>query len=175
MRIRPQLIASAGMWALPVASFAANPGSTAYGQGKAVGYVVGGVLLFLLARRLLGGLSWARWLVVPVIAVALFRLYPFAGNSDFSSAQIQALAASVRAGEVVMYSTTECVYCAQAKAWLQANGFAFTECNMSVEARCEREFVRLGGTGTPFLMVRGRPMSEGFDSDQFLALLSRNF
>ena len=42
---------------------------------------------------------------------------------DFGATEIQALAAGVKAEEVVMYSTTECPYCAQAKAWLNQNGF----------------------------------------------------
>lgn len=44
------------------------------------------------------------------------------GNSlattDLSTTQIQQLAASVKAEEVVMYSTTECPYCHAAKGWL---------------------------------------------------------
>lgn len=96
-------------------------------------------------------------------------------TSDLSTAQIQQLAASVKAEEVVMYSTTECPYCREAKGWLAQNGFAFTECNMSVERRCEAEFKAYGGNGTPFLVIRrngkGHHMKDGFDSDEFLAAL----
>jgi hypothetical protein len=35
-----------------------------------------------------------------------------------------------------------------------------------------QDFTRYGGTGTPYLVVRGHHMKDGFDSDQFLALLS---
>jgi glutaredoxin len=94
-------------------------------------------------------------------------------TADLSTAQIQTLAASVKAEEVVMYSTTECDYCAQAKGWLAQNGFAFTECNMSVEPRCEAEFKAYGANGTPFLVIRRKGkehrMQDGFDSDEFLA------
>jgi glutaredoxin len=86
-----------------------------------------------------------------------------------------ALAAKVSAGDVVMYSTSVCPYCAQAKGWLNQNGFAFTECNMTTTASCESEFKSLGGDGTPFLVVRqgGKVsyMKDGFDSEEFLALL----
>jgi glutaredoxin len=98
-----------------------------------------------------------------------------AGNSvakDLSATQIQTLAASVKAEEVVMYSTTECPHCHAAKGWLAQNGFAFTECNMSVERRCEAEFKAYGADGTPFLVIRrnGKEhhMKDGFDSDEFL-------
>ena len=90
-----------------------------------------------------------------------------------SSALVQ-LAATVKAEDVVMYSTTECTYCAQAKGWLNQNGFAFSECNMSVSSECERQFKSLGADGTPYLLVRGHPMKNGFDSDEFISLLKKS-
>ena len=172
---RLAITAAAAVLLLPALCHAAESGGAAYRSGKAAGWIVGGLLLFFLARRLLGGLAWARWLIVPAIAIALFRLHPFGGSGtsgDLDSDQIGALAAGVRADEVAMYSTTECVYCAQAKGWLSQNGFAFTECNMSISPACVQDFSRYGGTGTPYLVVRGHHMKDGFDSDQFLALLS---
>jgi glutaredoxin len=96
-------------------------------------------------------------------------------SADLSTAQIQQLAASVKAEEVVMYSTTECPYCREAKGWLAQNGFVFTECNMSIDRRCEAEFNAYGANGTPFLVIRRggkiHLMKDGFDSDEFLAAL----
>lgn len=92
-------------------------------------------------------------------------------TGNMSSEQIGALAATVKSGDVVMYSTTECGYCTQARGWLNQNGFAFTECNMSVDERCVQEFRSYGADGTPFLLVRGYQMKNGFDSDEFLATL----
>jgi hypothetical protein len=57
--------AAAAILFLPALCHAVDTGSTAYRSGKAAAYVVGGLLLFFLARRLLGGLAWARWLIVP--------------------------------------------------------------------------------------------------------------
>jgi glutaredoxin len=94
-------------------------------------------------------------------------------GGDVSAAELSALAATVKSGDLVMYSTTECQYCTQAKGWLNQYGFAFTECNMSVSSQCEREFKSYGGNGTPYLVVRGRHMKDGFDSDEFLALLKQ--
>ncbi|WP_255989557.1 glutaredoxin family protein [Chitinolyticbacter albus] len=95
--------------------------------------------------------------------------------ADLDETQIRALAATVRADQVVMYSTTECGYCTQAKSWLQQYGFDFTECNMSIDAQCVREFEQYGATGTPYLVIRraGREhhMKDGFDSAEFLAAL----
>lgn len=92
-------------------------------------------------------------------------------SGELSVDDIRALAATVKAEDVVMYSTTECSYCAQAKAWLQGYGFPLTECNMSTTPRCQSEFQTLGADGTPYLIVRGHHMKQGFDSDEFLAAL----
>lgn len=86
--------------------------------------------------------------------------------------ELQALAATVKPGEVTMYSTTGCQYCVQAKGWLSQYGFAYTECNLNESAQCLRDFKSFGATGTPYLVVRRRHMKDGFDSDEFLTLLS---
>jgi glutaredoxin len=93
--------------------------------------------------------------------------------NGLSSSALAQLAATVKAEEVVMYSTTECTYCAQAKGWLNQNGFAFTECNMSVSSECVSQFKSYGADGTPFLIVRGHQMKNGFDSDEFISLLQK--
>lgn len=120
------------------------------------------ILVFLFFVLIAGHLAWKHW--------GRDNLAP---NRD--AAQIQTLAASVKAEEVVMYSTSECSYCHAAKGWLAQNGFAFTECNMSIERRCETEFKAYGADGTPFLVIRRGDkehlMKNGFDSDEFLVAL----
>ncbi|STQ89145.1 glutaredoxin family protein [Iodobacter fluviatilis] len=93
-------------------------------------------------------------------------------NTEYSTNQMSQLASAVKPGEVTMYSTTECAYCSEAKSWLNQNGFAFTECNMTIDQRCQQEFNAYGAVGTPFLIVRGHQMKDGFDSDEFLQALS---
>ncbi|MBI5924509.1 MAG: glutaredoxin family protein [Aquabacterium sp.] len=92
-------------------------------------------------------------------------------GADLTDAQIRALAATVQAEDVVMYSTTDCTYCAQAKGWLSQYGFPLSECNMTTTPHCEQAFRALGADGTPYLIVRGHHMKNGFDSDEFLAAL----
>lgn len=100
-----------------------------------------------------------------------------AGNTaaEMSADRIESLAKTVQANEVVMYTTSECPYCRTAKAWLQQYHFAFTECNMSVDVQCEREFQSAGANGTPYLVIRRNgkehQMRDGFDSDEFLDAL----
>ena len=97
-------------------------------------------------------------------------------HGNTTAADITRLASTVGPGDVVMYTTTECGYCTQAKGWLVRYGFAFTECNMSNEDRCDTEFRNLGGNGTPFVVItRGNKtyrMKNGFNSEEFLALLA---
>jgi glutaredoxin len=125
-------------------------------------------------------IAWGRWFAAAALAVGAYAaLHGLSGSvgerlrggGATSAADMQALAAGVKAGDVVMYSTTECVYCNQAKGWLGQNGFAFTDCNMSVSAQCKREYDGFHADGTPFLIVRGHPMRDGFDSDEFIAAL----
>ena len=120
-----------------------------------------------------------RILVVSVIvwgAWATFKAH-HRGQADVSAnpteENLRALATTVQASDVVMYSTSECVYCVQAKSWLNQFGFAFTECNMSVGNQCLKEFKSYGADGTPFLIVRGHQMKDGFDSDEFIAALTK--
>jgi glutaredoxin/predicted RNA-binding Zn-ribbon protein involved in translation (DUF1610 family) len=127
-----------------------------------------------------GGFAWGKLLLLAAVLWGVWAGWQgwHAGGMVTQGSAVQkmgALAAKVSAGDVVMYSTSVCPYCAQAKGWLSQNGFAFTECNMSTTPSCIAEFKSLGGDGTPFLVVRqgGKVsyMKDGFDSEEFLALL----
>ncbi|MCH8179493.1 MAG: hypothetical protein IIA02_06895 [Proteobacteria bacterium] len=117
----------------------------------------------------MGSVRWG-WVALLLLAVLVWQ-WRSAPSRPSAPADIAALAATVGAEEVLMYTTTTCTYCAQARHWLDQQGFAYTECNMSTTPRCEQEFLRHGGTGTPYLVVRGHHMKDGFDSDEFLDAL----
>jgi len=124
----------------------------------------------------------SHWVILLVLSVAAWLLYQNvggAGNEEVdvvhdldTEAGLRAFAATVDAEDVLMYSTTHCPHCAQARSWLKRYGFDWTECNMSTTPRCEHEFRALGADGTPYLVVRGHHMKNGFDSDEFLAALN---
>lgn len=115
----------------------------------------------------------ARWMALGlVLCVAIWWWQGrTVGATDGGKTEIAALAASVRADEVIVYTTSTCNYGAEAMRWLDQQGFAYTVCNMSTTARCEQTFLASGATGTPYLIVRGHHMKDGFDSDEFLAAL----
>lgn len=121
-------------------------------------------LLPLVLLIVAGHLAWKQW-------------GPSLVASDWTVEQLQAIAAGVKAHEVVMYTTSECPHCHTAKDWLATYGFAFTECNMSIEQRCIGEFNSYHADGTPFLVIRrgGKEhlMRNGFDSEEFLRVLQQ--
>ena len=120
--------------------------------------------------------AWGKWIAVLVLAYGAWAGYRLSterhGGGDGHS-DMPTLAAGVRAEEVVMYTTTQCTYCAQAKGWLRQNGFAFTECNVEKDTSCEAGLRATGSYGVPTLLVRGQLMANGFDSEEFVALLQQ--
>jgi len=132
--------------------------------------------------------GWVKWLVASAIAYGAWSGYQSsvrhrAGGalgsigaslrSDVSEADLRALAAGVKSGDVTLYTTTDCPYCTQAKGWLNQYSFAYTECNAETRPECASDLHAHGALGVPFLLVRGRPMHNGFDSDEFVALLKQ--
>jgi glutaredoxin len=95
------------------------------------------------------------------------------GMTGVTEERIKVLASETRAGDIVLYSSDSCPYSREAKAWLQTNGFPFRDCNLGADRHCETEFLSYGATGTPYLIVRGHHMKDGFDSDEFIEALAR--
>ena len=92
-------------------------------------------------------------------------------SGDVSEQELRQLSSAVKSDDVLIYTTTECPYCAQAKAWMTQYGFHYRECDAQVSNACAAELERLGGVGVPYLIVRGHHMKDGFDSDEFVAAL----
>jgi glutaredoxin len=123
-----------------------------------------------------------NWLLIGVIAFGAWqwhhshsRQHGAADSSGFADEmsvdQLKQLASAVKTNEVVIYTTTHCPYCAQAKSWMSQYGFVYTECDTDVSSTCAAELRALGGNGVPYLVVRGHHMKDGFDSDEFVAAL----
>ncbi|MDO4251002.1 MAG: glutaredoxin family protein [Moraxella sp.] len=72
---------------------------------------------------------------------------------NYSNQEIQAIAQSVKAGEITMYSTQSCPYCRQMRNWLNSHSFVFKECDIEVNEVCRQEYDRYGGEGVPFIRV----------------------
>ena len=72
-----------------------------------------------------------------------------------------------------MYSATWCPNCAAAKSWLGQYGFKAQICEVDKDSACQAQLQALDPQmGVPYLIVKGRHMKDGFDSDEFLAALA---
>lgn len=98
------------------------------------------------------------------------------GSVSYKTEDIQSLAQTVKAEDITMYSTPDCMYCNEAKGWLKQNNFAFTDCDMTTSQSCEQQFHDYHGDGTPLIVVRNHGeehvMREGFDTDELLLALN---
>ncbi len=94
---------------------------------------------------------------------------------SYKTEDLQALAQTVKAKEIIMYGTADCMYCNQAKGWLNQNNFPFTDCDMYASKRCEQAYYDYNGNGTPLIVIKRHGtehvMRDGFDTDELLLAL----
>ena len=137
-----------------------------------------------------GGFSWIQWLLVLSLILGGFAGYRMALKRDWtdesvdsiasrvgrdgSPAQLAALAASVKPGDVFIFSADWCPNCHEAKGWMAQHGFAYEQCDIDKDHGCKARLGSLGGDGVPYLIVRGHHMRDGFDSREFAAALQVN-
>ncbi|RZI85945.1 MAG: glutaredoxin family protein [Rubrivivax sp.] len=69
-----------------------------------------------------------------------------------------------RPGDITMYSTTNCLYCAKARRWLDEHQVPWRECNIDLSKACQQTFDAQGAPGTPLMLVKGR-WHLGFDAE----------
>ena len=71
-------------------------------------------------------------------------------------------------GEVVLYATQWCGYCAKTREFLDERGIAFTEHDIEKSAEARHAYQALGGRGVPVLKVNGKVI-HGYDPQGILA------
>jgi glutaredoxin len=74
---------------------------------------------------------------------------------------------------VVLYATSWCGYCAQARAYFVKKRIPYIERDVEKSTAANAEFKRLGGRSVP-LIVHGDNVMRGFRAQSFDALLARN-
>jgi glutaredoxin len=67
------------------------------------------------------------------------------------------LAQSARPGDIVMISSTTCVFCTRARQFMTVQQVPFTECFIETDTTCAQRYQALGARGTPTMVVRGQP------------------
>jgi len=70
--------------------------------------------------------------------------------------------AHVQPGDIVLYTTNTCPYCAQARDWLATHQVPWRDCNVDRDATCLATFEAQGAPGVPLVNVRGH-WRLGFD------------
>ena len=108
-------------------------------------------------------------LVLLVLAVSAANRWWVARHSD---ALGQLLASMAQPGDIRMLSSENCAICLEARQWLLRNEVAFSECLIERDAVCRADLDALGATGTPVLLVRGKPQL-GFNAERLRLALSR--
>lgn len=109
-------------------------------------------------------------LVVLVLAVSGASKWWAGRHQADLGAQLAALA---RAGDIRMLSSTTCIYCKAARAWMNEHEVAFSECFIEEDAACAAAYQAVNAPGTPVLLVRGQAML-GFDAARIHKLLARD-
>lgn len=91
-----------------------------------------------------------------------------------SEQQGQALRALVQPGDVLMLSSSSCVFCTQARGWLDAQRIPYRECFIESDAECAAQYRAQMAPGTPTFVLRGQQRVVGFDKERIRQLLARS-
>lgn len=82
-----------------------------------------------------------------------------------------AIAAAAADGDLFMFSATWCSVCTRAHRYFASHQVRYQSCEIDLDADCRARFERLGGQGTPLMVVRGRPQT-GFSAARIAAALN---
>ena len=78
----------------------------------------------------------------------------------------------IRDNGVVMYSTSWCAYCEQARNYFRKNGIDFTEYDIERNRSAQRAYKKLGARGVPLILVGAQRMN-GFSVAGFNRIYPR--
>lgn len=74
--------------------------------------------------------------------------------------------------DVIMYSTSWCGYCKQARRYFNQNNIEFTEYDVEKSEKGKKDFKRLDGKGVPVILVEDRRLN-GFSKSAFEQIYQR--
>jgi glutaredoxin len=96
----------------------------------------------------------------------LFSNYAGAGSLATESLQLAAMAEYDEQQKVVMYATSWCPYCQQARNYFHQQGIPYTEYDIERDMDAKRRYQAFGGRGIPVIFVGKRRMN-GFSVSSF--------
>lgn len=106
-----------------------------------------------------------------IVVVILAATASWAWRSHVAGEDGERLAQRAKPGDIRMISSETCGWCTTARRWMTQQRVPFDECFIERDAQCAADYQRLGGMGTPTLLVRGQRVL-GFDRQRILALLA---
>lgn len=109
------------------------------------------------------GSSWLSLVVILLVVVGGTQAWTW-WRQERQGDTVKVLA---RPGQITMYTTLTCPYCAKAKVWLNGHDVPWRECNIDRDAACLATYEAQGSPGVPLLHVQGH-WHLGFDA-QWLA------
>jgi len=80
------------------------------------------------------------------------------------------LSAEQSAHKVVMYTDPDCGYCQMARQYFAKHGINYVEYNINASTGHLKEFRRMGGHGTPLIVIDGSKI-QGFNARAIEAAL----
>jgi len=110
---------------------------------------------------------WPLALIVVAVSALVQGVQYWQGEQ-----QGQALRALVRPGDLLMLSSRTCTFCAQARAWLDAQRIPYRECFVESDAECAAQYRAQMAPGTPTFVLRGQQRVVGFDKERIRQLLA---
>ena len=112
--------------------------------------------------------SLGPWMVLAALFLAVLYIGSQPGGG--TRPEIQAVAASVRQGDILMYGFESCPACRQARRWMDRNGFPYEVCDIHRSTDCARQLQAHGENAVPYFVVKGERRL-GFDENWLLGSL----
>jgi len=113
----------------------------------------------------------AKWIVTILAVAGIWALFARPWQHSIIDYQRGAVAAATtEQPEVIMYATTWCPYCKQARNFFDRHGIVYVEYDVERNGKAWRENKRLGGGGVPTIVV-GDEVVSGFSEQQLAKLL----
>lgn len=98
--------------------------------------------------------------------IALLFCGNLCANPAAEPLQIAAMADYGTEQKVVMYATSWCPYCQQARNYFRQQGISYTEYDIERDAEAKHRYQAFGGRGIPVIFVGKRRMN-GFSASGF--------
>ena len=91
-----------------------------------------------------------KTLIALLLALAVYQHW------DRVQALLSPPSAGAQSGEVILYATEWCGYCAKARELLAADGISYREIDIEKDSAGRQAYQALDGRGVPLLDVRGQ-------------------